>query len=236
MTQTPTKPLFTARFAIVNTAYYTQDQIMGAFKKDLEAAGFIVYQTPSIKSYTAPYKLTTEKIPASDDDPAYVLTTMVIEGPSGKPLSVGRSSLDPAGSRPIIEKKAPKVTSVAWNLGPPSGATTATLADKLWAIRRSRIHNPDLYTGIGWTPIVTTWQSAPVKLANYPDRPPLPASLVPAPPKPVVKPPPVDPVITPPPVVLPPTPGPIAQASVMPWKWLVGGSAALLAWWAMSED
>ena len=234
---TPTKPLFTARFAIVNTAKYTQDQIMGAFAKDLKAAGYVVYQTPSLRYYTATFKITDEKIDEEDGSKS-TFSTMVIDGPSGKQLSIGMNrTLDKPGVRPILEKKLPLVTAVAWNLGPPASApSTQALADKLWAIRKNRIYNADLYTGIGWTPIVTTWQTAPVKLAPYPDRPPLPASLVPAAPKPVVvapKPVPVDPYV-PPPIVLPPAPAPV-QASALPWGAILGGSAALLAFWALSE-
>lgn len=211
MAQLPTKPLLTARFTLVNTTYYPAAQILGIFKADLEKAGFVIYQTPATKNYQAKFRLTKEG-PFPDDEAKSVFETMYIMGPAGKETAIAKDlTNDPYGVRPILEQRKPLVTAIAWNLGAPNGQTPQMLSDLLWAIRRSRVANPDKYVGIGWVPVVDTWAKTPIHLPPYPDRPPIPAKLLPVAPKPPPPPPPPPPKpkpVPPKPKPLPPKPKP----------------------------
>lgn len=232
----PTKPLFTARFTLVNTTHYTVDQIRKAFEPALKAAGFVIYQTPAVNKYKAAYSLTKDG-PYEGDDTGAITEIMSIEGPAGKAIAVAKDIVnDPAGSRPILEKRLPNVTAIAWNIGAPKNVVLTSvpqaLSDLLWKTRKEKIADNDKYTGIGWTPVVARWEDAPVKLPPYPDRPPIPASLIPVKPKPVEpKPKPVEPkpkpdvVVKPPPPPPPPVPVPVVQKPK--WPYYLGGLAAL---------
>lgn len=208
MADKPTKPLFTARFTLVNTRNYTGDEIVKIFSPELKKAGYTIYQTPAVKVYKATFTISKEG-PFEGDDSGAVYETMNIAGPDGKAQAIAMDIVnDPKGTRPILEQRNPTVSAFAWNLGPPAGATPQQLSDLLWQIRRTTVYDKDKYTGIGWTPIVATWEQTPVKKAPYPDRPAIPAVLLP--PKPVVvTPKPVTPKpVTPPPVPPAPTPKP----------------------------
>lgn len=226
-TSTPTKPLLTARFSLVNTTAYSPSEIQTLFSPALKKAGFAIYQTPAVKSYTAKYTLTKEG-PFPDDDTKAIFETMLIKGPSGKDIAIAKDiANDPKGSRPILELRKPVVTTFAWNLSPSSASITPqSLADLLWEIRRQTVYDKSKYLGIGWTPIVSSWATTPASFPPYPDRPPIPAALLPKKPaiKPVIK-----PVITP---VIKPKPDPIIVPVISPkpfyqsWKfWLfIAGS------------
>lgn len=223
MTTLPTKPLFTARFTLVNTSYYTPEKVLATFRPELEKAGYTIYQTPAFKGYTAKYKLTTEG-PFPDDDTKAIFETMEIAGPDGTPLSTARDKVnDPQGSRPILEQRKPMVSAFAWNLGPPAGATSQNLSDLIWNIRRTTLYDKEKYLGLGWTPIVLPWESTPLKRAPYPDRPAIPAVLHPPTPKPIVTPPPPTP-----PAPLPPAPTP--PPSTFPLMAVLLGLGIFGAW------
>lgn len=237
----PTKPLFTARFTLVNTSAYSPDAVLKAFKSALTKAGWIVYQTPAIRHYTAKYKITKEG-PFPDDDSKAVYENMEIEGPAGKPLATSMDIVnDPKGSRPILEQRKPIVTAITWNLGPPKGGTPQALSDFLWATRKAVLYNDEKFTGIGWVPVVAEWGKTPVKLTPYPDRPALPAVLQPAKPVKPVKPKPVEPV-KPKPVVIvkppapPPPPPPPPPAPVAPTRWPLYTGLGLAAWLFFGKD
>ena len=223
MAETPTKPLFCARFSILNVNAYTAAQIVSAFRPALEAAGYTVYQAPLVKSYVAKYR-TTQEGPFEGDDAKSVYLTFYVMGPDGKETAIAKDlTNDPKGTRPIIEAKKATVTTVAWNLGPPSGATTQSLSDLLWQIRREKLYSSATYTGGGWTPIVLDWTKTPLTRPNYPNRPPLPSALKPViAPKPAPKP-------TPLPIVPAPAPAPILSNEGIPWKLVLGAGAGVLA-------
>lgn len=235
----PTKPLLTARFTIVNTTPYSQKVITDVFKKHLEEKGYKIYQTPSIRSYTAKYRLTKEG-PFPDDEAKSVYETMYIMGPAGKETAMAKDlTNDPMGTRPILEKRKPVVTAITWNVAPLSGQTAQMLKDDVWAIRKGRVADKEKYTGIGWDPVVDEWGKTPEKLAPYPDRPPIPQALLPVAPPPAPKPvppkpapPKPEPAPKPIPVVPPPAPFIPPPAAKTNWKlWagiaVIGGIAYL---------
>ena len=236
MATKPTKPLFTARFTLVNTRYYSADEIVKALRPGLEKAGYTIYQTPAVKGYTAKYTLAKEG-PFEGDDSGAIYETMTIAGPDGKPVQVAMDVVNDAkGTRPILEQRKPMVTAFAWNLGPPAGATPQQLADLLWALRKSALYDKNRYLGIGWTPLVSTWESTPVKKAPYPDRPPIPAILLPKPPKPIPpKPVPPKPVPVPVPVPIPLPPPEPTPNLFSNWK-LWAGLGILGAWVYFGDD
>jgi len=218
---TPTKPLLTARFTLVNTSPYSVNQILTIFRGELEKLGLRIYQTPAIRSYLAKYT-TSKEGPFDGDDSKSIFETMLIAGPAGKPLSIAKDlTNDAKGSRPILEQRKPYVTAITWNIG---GSDSQKLSDALWSIRKSRVMDQAHYVGLGWTPVVTTWNLAPKHLTPYPDRPPIPAALLPSPKPAPIKPAPIKPAPEPPPP--PPAPAPIiyheAKPWFQPWMLLVG--------------
>ena len=271
----PQKPLYTARFSIIDTKYYTPAEIFGIFGPDLEKAGFIHYQTPAVKGYTPPFTLrkdslfssTTDpngpfydpSIPASEADPdkTLVYESMLFKGPDGQPFRIMRQfapikesntqafqPAQPVGSRPILDKKSPRITTVAWNLGAKAITPDIekALITKIRDIRKSRVYNPQRETGTGFTALAHSWQNTPFKLANYPDRPPVPKGLLPTPPKPAPTPPkPAPTPPKPPPPPPKPTPKPTPLPVIIPaepetilskyWQWILGGG--LVAFYLM---
>lgn len=239
MSAKPTKPLFTARFTLLNTSAYNSGDIQSIFRKDLEPKGYRFYQTPSVRSYKASYNLKKEG-PYPDDDT--VTEIMTVMGPAGKETAIAKDlTHDPYGVRPILEKRLPIITAVTWNIAPPLATTLPQdLADLIWSIRKSRIMNTDKYTGLGFTPVVTTWEKAPVKFQTYPDRPPIPSALLPAPPKPAVDTPkPPDPYVPPQPPILVSDMTPTPSSLFGDWRfWAIGAgvTVATLFGLSLSED
>lgn len=237
MAEKPTKPLFTARFTLLNTAAYSQAAVLNAFRPDLEKAGYKVYQTPAVKSYTAKYTLKSEK-----QDDGSIFEQMNVMGPAGKETAIGKNLTDdPMGSRPILEQRKPIVTALAWNIAPPLASTQPqALADLLWEIRRTKVMDKARYTGLGWVPVVATWVNTPVKLSPYPDRPEIPQALLPVPtPKPApVIPPPPEPdryIPPPPPVFNDPVVIPKQASWFSDWRvWAV--LAGIVTYGAFSDD
>lgn len=231
----PTKPLFCARFSLLNTTAYTPAQIRTALEPGLKAAGYVIYQAPIVKTYTAKYR-TEKEGPFEGDDAKSVYEKMYIMGPDGKETAISKDlTNDPMGTRPVLEQKKPIVTTVAWNLGPPAGATPQTLSDLLWKLRRETLYSSDKYTGAGWVPIVLDWTATPVTRANYPNRPALPTALTPAPapkPAPVIKPPIkiVAPVVVPEPIPI------LVETNHINWKWIGIGAAGLLGLALLTSD
>ena len=239
----PIVPVFLARFTLLDTAPYSQAQVMDYFAPALLKTGYKVPQSPSIRSYLARYTLKTEG-PFPDDPEKSVFETMTISGPAGKAIAIARDKTnDPPGTRPIVEQRKPYVTAIAWNLLPPKGATPQQLAELLWAIRRSEVYDKHTYVGAGWTPVVADWTKAPQNLSPYPPKSALPAIALPKPKPPVVvvkpKPPPApappppapppEPDLIPVPDYQPYQPAPVAGFKVPTWAKVVGGVLGLLA-------
>ncbi len=196
-TKLPTKPLFTARFTLLNTTDFTVAYVLKIIGDELKKAGCTIYQSPARSVYTAKYRFetTNEESPIWNDsgeegpDTEIITTDFIyIAGPAGKEKAQAKARTDPKGSRPILEQKKPVVSAFAWNIGPAKNMTPEQLGALIWKAEMELIRNKDKSTGPGWDPIVTTWEKAPVKLPPYPDRPPIPEVLLPAEPKPKPKP------------------------------------------------
>ncbi len=234
----PTKPLFTVRFTLLNTYKYTPDNVLTPFKADLIKHGYKIYQTPAVKTYTAKYTISKEG-PFPDDEEKSVFEIMRIMGPAGKETAVAKDlTNDKYGSRPILEKRLPIITAIAWNLGPPPNTTPQSLADLIWSIRKSRVMDPQKYTGLGFTPVCDTWTNTPLKLAPYPDRPPIPSSLTPGgtAPVPKVATPALDPFVPAPAPVYTPDGLSQSQALFGDWRlWATLGGISALALLGMDE-
>jgi len=236
--------LFLLRFALLNTAYYTPEQILSVFGPSLKAAGYTIYQTPAVKAYIAKFR-TKKEGPFPDDSAKSVYETMYVMGPDGKEISMAKDlTNDKMGSRPILESRKPAVTAISWNIGMAPKATKQNLIDLIWQIRREKLYDSAHYTGLAWPALADRWGPSRVKHAPYPDKPALPASLLPpAPIVPEVKPKPapivLDPIIvTPKPAPKPdpkpapkpdpkpdpkPTPTPVVEASIFGnWKLWAG--------------
>lgn len=240
MATRPTKPLFTARFTLLNTSAYPSTTIQSIFRKDLEPKGYRFYQTPSVRSYKAPFTLSHDGPYPPDDDT--VTEIMRVMGPAGKETAIAKDlTNDPYGVRPILEKRSPMITAVTWNIAPPLASTPPqALADLIWSIRKSRVMNPEKYTGLGFTPVVDTWENAPLKLSTYPDKPAIPSALLPPKPKPVLDAP--KPAPLPAPYV--PPPAPIFVSDVLPasnlfgdWRlWAIFGGLTVATLFGLTDD
>lgn len=154
--------VFTVRFALLSSSYYSQAQIMAAFAPHLKAAGYEILQTPSISNYIPSFKVTKSGN----------YKTMAIAGPPGqKPITVTSAAEN------AFEGVTPRATGVAWNISRPATGPHHDLAALLFQIRRETLYDAKTDVGLGWYPVIHAWETAPQHSAPYPERPPMPAGV-----------------------------------------------------------
>jgi len=190
-----------------------------------------------------------EREAIASPDKTIIYDVMKFRGPSGTlyilPLQVKDFKgddfnpplkRDPRGNSPMIEKRTPRITTVAWNLGPPKGATYESLNKLISATIKNNfawlapkptpgISGPNYTKGFRinnyprpLTEFVNTWQNTAAKLQNYPDRPDIPAALLPKPKPAPPKPAPPKPALAKP---APPKPAPLHSFFDKYGKWLL---------------
>lgn len=149
--------VYTVRGGIYDVDALAPSHVAALYATELMAAGFRATESPVVTVRPTQVQL--------EQDGAF--KRIRLTAPPFDPIEQSRDTRVPFADDPMRLAEAGRgvLTTFAWNLcGPSDGA--GALRDLL---RRRRV--------VGWlklSPIVTTFGAAPVQLAGYPPRPPMP--------------------------------------------------------------